>query len=82
MGPLAKELLAFLKRLPHQANFSEFQIAKTAVDNARRPAGGSGAEIILLQQQNFAFRTRALPGNCDAVDPAADHNDMEPLTIQ
>jgi hypothetical protein len=49
------------------------------MNDARRPTGSAGGEIVLFKQQNPMSGAGALPRYGDSVDAAADHDNLEAL---
>ena len=58
-----------------------FQVAQAAVDDSGRPADYARGEIVLLHQQGAFPGSGALPCHGDAVDSAADDDDVEMLAF-
>src|SRR5205807_8961760 len=81
MRRLHQQALTFTQRLTHQPDLSMFQITQAAVNNARGPAGGAGGKIILLHQQRALAPLRTLARNRDAVNAAANYQNVKALVF-
>src|SRR5215469_4833362 len=79
VGRLREQVLALAQGLANQADLTEFQVAKTAMNDPGRAAGGPGGKIVLLDQQNAAATLRTLAGDGHAIDAAANDQDIEIL---
>ena len=79
---LLQQAPAFNQRLVHQAQFGVFQVAQATVNNSRGATGGPGGKVVLLDEQRPASRAGALPRDGNAVDPAADDDDLKAFTSQ
>src|SRR5437667_2096510 len=82
MRILGAQVLAFAQRLPHQPDFSVFQITQPAVNDAGGAAGGAGREIILFNDQGAFSAARTLAGNGHAGNPTPDDDHFEGLAFQ
>ncbi len=82
MWRLREQALTLAQRLAHQPDLSMLQVAQPAVDNAGGSAGGAGGKIILLNQQRALAPLRALARNGNAVDAAANHQNVKALVLR
>ena len=82
MRRVRQQAFAFAQRLAHQPDLSMFQITQSAVNDASGSAGGAGREIVLLNQQRALAPLRTLPSNSDAVDAAADYQNVKSLVLR
>src|SRR5215471_4335838 len=58
----------------HHVHFTVLQVAQAAMDDSSGTAGGSGSEIILLQNQGPYATPGAFTGDRHAGDAAADYH--------
>ena len=79
---LLQQAPAFEQRLADQSELGMLQVAQAAVDDARGAAGGAGGEVVLLDQQGAAAGAGAFPGDGNAVDSAANDDDLEALAFE
>jgi len=75
MGRQCHQPVAFDQAFPHQANLSILEIAKPAMDKPRRPGGGAGGDVAVVDHEHIDSRERELPGNGGAVDASPEHDD-------
>ncbi len=69
---IAQKPVTFLERFLHELELSVFQITKSAVNHARKGSAGSGAVVVLFDEQHIQPLQRQLAEDADAVDTAAD----------
>ncbi len=74
---LADQPLAFAKRFADEADLAILEVTKAAVDDAGGTAGGTGSEVVLLEQENATACAGTLPRDRNSIDSAADHNNFE-----
>ena len=82
MRRLCQQSLTFAQRLPHQPDFAMFKVAQSAVDDSRGPAGSAGGKIVLLNQQHALAPLRTLARNGNAINAAADHQNVKDLVLR
>jgi len=68
---------AFLERFMDQRNLTVFEIAQSTMDEAARPARGASGDIGFVEQQYLESTQGGIAGDPGAIDPAADHDDVE-----
>jgi hypothetical protein len=73
----AQQPLALPQRLTNQPEFAMLQISQPAVDNPRGTAGRARRKIILLEQQRPRSGACALTRNGNAVNAAANYDDLK-----
>ena len=76
MRRVLQEKVAFPERLPHQVEFAVLQIAQPAMHHARQRRTRARAEIVALQKHHIDALQRQLAKRADAVDAAADDDDI------
>jgi hypothetical protein len=72
-----REGSALVVCLSHEPNVAETQVAQAAVDELRRRARGTGAEVTGVDERDGEPRTRGVGGGGGADHPAADHEQVE-----
>src|SRR5215510_7773791 len=65
----------------HHVDVTVLQIAQSAMNDSRGTAGGSGREVILLQNQGPYATSGAFTGNRDPGDAAANYHYVK-FTVQ
>ena len=79
---LPEQSFPLVQRFPYQAQFAVFEVAQSAVNDARGTAGHSGGKIILLNQQRVLASASALPRHGYAINAPAYHHHLEVLVVQ
>ena len=74
---LGQQHLALHQRLAHQPEFVMFEIAQAAVNQLGRGRGGGAGEIVHFAEPDRERPARRVAGNARAIDPAADHEQVE-----
>src|SRR3990172_11645356 len=75
-GRDAQEDFALAQRFAHEPEMRAFEIAQTAVDEFAGTAGCAAAERLPLQQQRRVSRGRGGLGHADAMNAAADDDNV------
>jgi len=78
----AEQAFAFAQRFTHQTELSVFEIAQSAVDDARGAAGHTRCEVILLDQQSALARAGTLTRDGNTVDSPADDHNVKVLAVE
>jgi hypothetical protein len=65
-----------MQGLLHQAQLAVLQVAQPAVDQPAGGGGGTAAEVALLDEQDGKAAGRRIRGNSQAVDAAADDQEV------
>src|ERR1700677_66750 len=68
--------LALQQRLAHQAKLEIFEIAKAAVDQLGRRAGGGGSQVAFFSKENGPAASGGVARDATTVDAAADHGEV------
>src|ERR1051326_97110 len=79
MRQLSQQTFALAQRFAYQPEFAVLQVPQPAVDNTRGAAGGAAREVVLLNQQDALAPASALTRDCDAVDAAANDQNVKDL---
>jgi hypothetical protein len=78
----AREQPALVQRLRDQPELELLQVPQTAVDELRRPAGGTGREVPSLDEGHGKPSRRGVERGAHAGDAAADDQHVEALPAQ
>ena len=71
MGSDPHEGPSFSACLENQTQVAHFEVAETAVNELRRPAASSSAEVALVDEGGSDTAHRGISGDASAVDPGA-----------
>lgn len=82
MRPLAQQPLALAQGFADQIEFSMFEVAQAAVDDARGAASHTRSEVILLNQQSALTGAGTLTCDGNAIDSPADDYNVEVLAVE
>ena len=69
--------LALAQRLMHEIELEMLEISQPAVDEPRRRAARPAADVAAIEEQRLQAAQRRLARNRGAVDPGADHDQVE-----
>ena len=74
--------LTLQESLAHQSEVEVLEVAEPAVDHLRRSAGGARRVVVALDEGHRVSARGRIERHPGARDPAADHDDVEPLAAQ
>ena len=76
-GRIDEQRVAFAQQFPDQIELAVLEIAQAAMDHARGRGAAAGAEIVPFDKKHPQPLQCQLAEDADAVDSAADDDDVE-----
>lgn len=77
MGCEPEQCIALGQGFPDEIEFPVFEITQTTMDHARGGGAAAGCEVVPLDQKHAQSLQRQIAIGGDAIDAAADHDDIE-----